>query len=330
MATIRQATTADAPGVAELLLVDADERHAHEPALWPIAANAASEIEAAFLHALTAERQPFRQFWQVAVEGRRITAVIHAMMLPVPPIYAGPKGAPGLILADSRVAPDASEGTTGELLDAAEAALREAGAQIILAAYVTGSVWKDAMEARAFRPLTRYMWRHGLEAAEMPPGIREAGKGDIAGLVARSAEHRRILEDIDPFWTAHPQADARFSSWMTQSLSFRDRDMFVAGLPEAIGGYVVAQPASRLHFPPAHGMAATGVIDDFFHVEFGSRDRLANGGAEALDLLRTAEAALSRRGRSSAFVVCPADWPAKVALLEGAGYHTAMLWSIRP
>src|SRR6056297_2279468 len=96
--TIRPATPADIPYVVKLLMLDAEERHAEDAILWKMAIDAPAQIEKALTFALTAEQQPFQQFWQIAEDGGQLTGVIHAMMLPVPPIYAGPFGKPGLIL----------------------------------------------------------------------------------------------------------------------------------------------------------------------------------------------------------------------------------------
>jgi hypothetical protein len=101
------------------------------------------------------------------------------------------------------------------------------------------------------------------------------------------------------------------------------------GEPETLKGYVIAQPASRLHFPPAHIITGTGVIDDFYHSDFADPDTLANEGGGAMALLRAAEEAFAGRGTGAAFVVCPAGWRSKIELLEAAGYGTAMVWSIK-
>ena len=312
-----------------LLLADARERHAEDAVLWAMADDAAAQIEKALLFALTAEAQPIRQIWQVAEDGGRIVGVIHSMLLPVPPIYAGTDGMPGLILPDSVAAADAPEGTVAVLVGAAEAALREAGARILLSSFVTGRAWQEAFEAGGYAPLTLYLSRTGLGDAGMPSGVRPATEDDVPGIVARSAENRGVLYDIDPFWAIHPEADARFDAWMRRSLTLPDRDMIVMGGPEALEGYVIAQPASRLHFPPAHDITGTGVIDDFYHPDLADSAALANEGVGAMTLLRAAEVAFAERGTGAAFVVCPAGWRSKARLLEAAGYETAMVWSTK-
>ena len=294
-----------------------------------MADDAAAQIEKAPTFALTAEAQPFPQFWQVAEEDGQLVGVVHSMLLPVPPIYAGEDGMPGLILPDSFAAPDAPGGTVAALVDSAEAALREAGARILLSSFVTGRAWRSAFEAGGYVPLTLYLSRTDMGDAGMPSGVRPATEDDVPGIVARSAENRRVLYDIDPFWAIHAEADTRFDAWMRRSLTLPDRDMIVMGKPAALEGYVIAQPASRLHFPPAHDITGTGVIDDFYHPDLADPATLAHGGAGAAALLRAAEAAFAERGTGAAFIVCPAGWRSKVELLEAAGYETAMVWSIK-
>lgn len=327
--TIRPARPDDMPRLVKLLMLDAQERHAEDAILWKMADDAPAQIKKALTFALTAEQQPFRQFWHVADDGGQITGVIHAVMLPVPPIYAGPSGEPGLILPDSFVATDAPSGTIEGLLAAAEDTLHEAGARIKLASYVAGEAWRTAFEVSGYEPLTLYMSRSDLGDQGMLAGVRQATEGDVPGIVERSAENRQVLFDIDPFWEMHPEADPRFSDWMTRSLTLRDRDMIVLGAPEDLQGYIIAQPASRLHFPPAHDITGTGVIDDYYHPELANPAALDRGSEGSHALLRAAETAFANRGMGAAFVVCPAGWTSKIELLEAAGYETAMVWSIK-
>ncbi|MGO4843608.1 hypothetical protein AB4144_66170, partial [Rhizobiaceae sp. 2RAB30] len=72
--------------------------------------------------------------------------------------------------------------------------------------------------------------------------------------------------------------------------------MLVAGSADDLDGYVIAQPASQLHFPPAHDTIATGMIDDYFHREFSDTVRVQKGGEAATRLLREAETAFAGRG----------------------------------
>ncbi len=327
--TIRPATTEDIPAMVELLLADARERRAEDALLWDMADDAASQVEKAVTFALTAEAQPFRQFWQVAADRGQIVGVVHSMLLPVPPIYAGADGKPGLILPDSFAVADAPEGAVEALVEAAQAVLREAGARIFLSSFVTGPDWRAAFVAEGYEPLTLYFSRSDLGDAGRPSDVRPARETDVPGIVARSAENRSVLFGIDPFWAIHPEADARFDAWMRRSLTLPDRDMLVMGAAENLEGYVIAQPASRLHFPPAHDITGTGVIDDFYHPDLAEPNALANEGAGSMALLRAAEAALAERGTGVTFVVCPAAWRSKIELLEAGGYETAMVWSIK-
>ncbi|MDK3016687.1 hypothetical protein [Pseudodonghicola flavimaris] len=327
--TVRNATTGDIPRLVDLLLLDAEDRHAADPTLWKMAEDAPAQIEKALTFALTAEQQSFRQIWQVSEHDGAITGVIHSMRLPVPPIYAGQQGDPGLILPDSAVAPGAPEGTVEALVAAAEAALRETGAKILLSTYVTGVPWRDVFRDHGYDPLTLYLSRTDLGDAGRPRTVRPATEADVPGIVTRAAENKQILFEIDTFWEQHPEADTRFTGWMTRSLTLRDRDMIVMGPPENLSGYVIAQPASRLHFPPAHDITGTGVTDDYYHTDLADPAGLANDGAGASALLHAAEAALADRGTGAAFVVCPAGWPSKIEMLEAAGYETAMVWSIK-
>lgn len=327
--TIRTATPNDIPSVIELLMLDAQERYANDAILWKMADDAPAQIEKALTFALTAEQQPFRQIWQVADNGEKITGVIHSMLLPVPPIYAGSSGEPGLILPDSFVGPDAQSGTIDALLAAAEKALHEAGARITLSFYVAGEDWRTVFEAQGYKPLTLYLSRTGLRDQGTAADVRKATEEDLPGIVSRSAENRQVLFDIDPFWEIHREADARFSAWMARSLTLWDRDMIVLGSPDDVVGYVIAQPASRLHVPPAHDITGTGVIDDYYHPELANSAALNEGSEGATTLLRAAEAAFATRGIGTVFVVCPAGWASKVEMLEAAGYETAMTWSIK-
>lgn len=326
---VRTATVDDIPRLVELLLLDAKERRAADPTLWKMAEDAPAQIEKALTFALTSERQPFRQIWQVSEHDGAINGVIHSMLLPVPPIYAGRQGEPGLILPDSAIAPGAPKGTVDALVAAAERALMDAGAKILLSTYVTGDNWRGVFEGRGYDPLTLYLSRTGPGAAVSPSSVRLATETDVPGIVARSAENKQVLFDIDSFWERHPDADTRFSAWMTRSLTLRDRDMLVMGEPGNLAGYVIAQPASRLHFPPAHDITGVGVIDDYYHPDLANPAALHENGAGASALLRAAEAAFAARGMEAVFVVCPANWRSKREMLRAAGYETAMVWLIK-
>lgn len=309
-------------------MTDAAAREAQEPILWKLADNASEQIEHALTLALASDGPP-RQFWHLSEDGRQITGVVHAMMLPVPPIYAGKAGEPGLIMPDRYVAPDASPDTSAILMQAAEAALTQAGASITLSTSVPGDGWQNTFEQQGYTPLTLYLSRTGFPALKTPSAVRPATTADVPGIVHCSAENRKTLFEIDPFWEFHPEADQRFFDWMTISLGLRDRDMMVLGSPGALQGYVIAQPATRLHFPPAHDIAGTGVIDDYFHPDFADHLGKARESGPPTLLLEAAEMAFARRGIKAVFVVCPAGWRSKRETLEAAGYATAMIWSIK-
>ncbi|RNF34991.1 hypothetical protein [Paracoccus methylarcula] len=328
-AEIRAATLPDLPSMVELLMQDAERRQAHDPALWVLANDARSQIADAVTFALTAEKQPFRQQWLVAEADGRLVGIIHDARLPVPPIYAGKWGDPGLLMPESFVTRDAPEGTLDALIDAAEADLRALGARILLASFVCGGEWHESFRGRGYEPLTLYMSRSGLDNITQPSDVRAATDRDMGGIVARSAENGAVLHQLDAFWAPHPEADARFGAWMRKSLTFTDRDMLVIGDEGGLDGYVVAQPASRLHFPPAHDISATGVIDDFFHRQYADPVAMQKNGAGGQALLQAAEASFTTRGITTAFAVCPAAWTSKIALLESVGYRTAMVWMIK-
>lgn len=323
---IRPAADADLPAMRSLLLADAQARAATDAALWPVAATAVEKIDAAVTPVLSGAELPFYQSWLVAEVGGAICGLAHVILLPVPPIYAGAFGPPGLIMEDCYVAPDAPDGTDAALLEAAEADLIAEGAQILLTSSVTGGAWEPAIAARGYVPLTAYLARSGLRAPGPELEVRAASAEDVPAIVGLSAEHRQVLVDLEPFWEPHPEADPRFGAWMTKSLSLTDRDMVVSGAAE-VAGYAISHPATPLHFPPAHDITAIGVIDDYYHREF--HDPEARQGSGAAALLRVAEAARQARGGAAVLVVCPSAWASKIAVLEGEGYRTAITWHIR-
>jgi hypothetical protein len=324
----RPATSTDLPQIVALLLKGASRRYAHNPALWPIAQDAAAATEAALAGALASPDQPLRQGWLVAEAAATLVGVIHTMRLPVPPIYAGNWGDPGLMLADHYVADAAPPGTMNALIAAAEADLAASGARLLLAAALPGDSWHDRLSARGYQPLTHYLARTGFVDTPAPPTVRPATEGDVTAIVTHSARNRSILAALDPFWASHPEADSRFASWMKRSLSLPDRDMLVEGA-DSVAGYVIAQPASRLHIPPAHALASTGFIDDFFHADFSDPATMHHDGTGASALLAQAEAVFARRGFTTALVVCPTAWATKRAVLQRAGYAPALQWMIQ-
>ena len=325
-ADIRVATPSDVPRMVELLLRDAERRRAHNSALWGLADDASSKIAEAVNYALTSDNQPFQQTWLVAETDGELVGAVHSAILPVPPIYDGKWGEPGLLMPETFVAQRAAAGTLEALVIAAEADLLASGAGLLIASYVCDDELGQLFRDRGYEPVTLYLSKSGLKSAPRSADVRTATNQDIDGIVIRSAQNRSILYDLNPFWTPHAEADTRFGEWMKKSLTFTDRDMLVSGPQEAIDGYIIAQPAARLHFPPAHEISFTGVIDDFFHSQFADPAELQDGGVAAQALLQSAETRFAEREVTTAFVVCPAAWTSKIALLEDAGYRTAMMW----
>src|SRR5262245_23142140 len=126
--TIRPATSNDLAAMAALLTQDAQERRSLDPALWRIAADLPARVESAVGAALDRSEAPTRDVWLVAEHSSRIVGVMHAMLVPVPPIYDGSEGSPGLLLDDCFTSAGAPSGTADALLTATEAVLRTAGA----------------------------------------------------------------------------------------------------------------------------------------------------------------------------------------------------------
>ena len=174
------------------------------------------------------------------------------------------------------------------------------------------------------------MAKHGFSPDALAPDVRPASAEDVPGIVKRSAEHRSALARTNPrFWHIHPEADSRFGAWMRRSLTFRDRDMFVAVEAGEVRGYVIVQPMAPLLVPAAHEIAAIGVIDDFYDEDLADVSSLSNGGSSGDSLLAAAESAFARRRIDSILVVCPAAWSSKVSVLERRGYRTAKLWMLK-
>lgn len=301
-----------------------------DPHLWRVAADAPARIETAVGAALNSSAASARELWLVAEHAGRIVGVTHAMTVPVPPIYDGAPSLPGLFLDDCFTSADAPSGTAEALLVATESALRTAGASSLIASCPAAGPLRPLYERHGYEPVTLYMAKHGFSPDALPPGVRPASAEDVPGIVKLSAEHRKTLAKVNPrFWYIHPEADSRFDAWMRRSLTLKDRDMRVAGVPGEVHGYVIAQPCSPLLIPIAHDVAAIGVIDDFYDEDFATVSAVPNSGSSAEDLLAAAESAFAQRGVGCALVVCPAAWPSKIALLERAGYRTAKLWMLR-
>lgn len=330
MVTIRPAGLSDLGAIADLLLTDAQGRSAQDNILWKLYADPQQKILAAVTSAIEAVNPPFRQQWLVAEARQRIVGVTHSILLPVPPIYAGELGPPGLIMEDCYIAADAPPETRRMIFEAAEADLIAAGARILLASSVSGGDWESEYARQGFAPLTMYFAKSGLSSASTFADVRQALNEDIPAIVASSAIHRHVLQDLHPlFWKPHVDADSRFGAWMTRSLTLPDRDMFISETAGQLRGYAISQPATPLHFPPAHDIASIGVVDDFFHDAIEDAQSLRDDHAKAVALLEAAEAARSRRENTSVLVVCPAAWTSKIALLKSAGYENAITWFIK-
>jgi predicted N-acetyltransferase YhbS len=327
---IRPATPRDLSGIVALLTQDARDRNALDPLLWRLAPDVSTRIERAVGGALNASRAPAQELWFVAEQAGQVVGATHAMLVPVPPIYNAAADSPGLLLDDCFVSAEAPAGTAEALLVATEAALKAAGASVLVTSCLASGHLRPLYERHGYEPVTLYTVKHGFSIETPAPRVRPATVGDVPGIVARSAQHRRMLARINPrFWHIHPEADRRFDAWMRRSLTFGDRDVFVSVEAGEVRGYVIAQPVAHLLVPAAHEIARIGVIDDFYDDDLADTAALSNGRSNAESLLAAAESAFARRGFDSALVVCPAAWLSKVALLEQRGYRSAKLWMVK-
>lgn len=326
----RAATLDDIGPIAELLLNDARARAVVDPVLWKLHPDPLEKILHTMREAVTTENPPFRQQWLVAETDNGIVGVTHSILLPIPPIYAGELGPPGLIMEDSFIAVEAPPETRAALFNATQADLIAAGARLLLASSVANGNWEGEYVRQGFSPVTLYLAKSGLRAMRDFADVRPATNSDVANIVTTSAKNRQILANLHPiFWKPHPEADTRFEGWMKHSLTLTDRDMFVAATEGMFRGYAISQPATWLHFPSAHDISSTGVIDDYFHNEIETAEIASSRTDSAQALLEAAEAALQGRGNESVLVVCPAAWRTKIDLLEAAGYHHAITWFIK-
>jgi len=328
--TIRPATPRDLPAIVALLNQAAEERRSLDPLLWRVAGDAAARIETAVRAAFAPPQASPREFWFVAEHAERIIGVTRAMLVPVPPIYDRAAGTPGLLLDDCVTAIDAPRDMAEALLAATETAVTNAGGARLIASCPAGGHMRPLYERRSYEPVTLYMAKHGFGGAALPPRVRLASMEDIPRIVARSAQHRRMLARINArFWHIHPEADQRFERWMRHSLTLTDRDMLVAAEASDVHGYIIAQPISPLLIPAPHEIAGIGVIDDFYDADLANVSAVSNGESSAANLLAAAEWAFARRNVDSVLVVCPAAWASKIALLEQSGYRTAKLWMLK-
>jgi GNAT superfamily N-acetyltransferase len=327
--TIRRATARDIPAMVGVLLTDAEHRSRQDPAIWPLAADPSARIKSALERGLAGSAPAPQELWLLAETAGRLVGLTHAMIVPVPPVY-GVAASPGLFLDDCFTIPDAPPETAEALLEATEAALRSAGAGDLIASHPAAGPWRPLYERHGFQPVTLYMAKHAFKARDLSSGLRNAAPEDVPGIVNLNADHRRTLAELNPrFWPLRPDAESRFKTWMSYSLTLKDRDMLVAGGPDDMHGYAIAQPISRLLMPAAHEIGAIGVIDDFYDRDFANVAALADDGATGAKLLSAAESAFARRGLGAALVVCPAAWTSKAELLRRQGYRTAKLWMFK-
>ena len=327
--TIQPAQLSDLDAIVDLLVEDATLRQERDQVLWNLAADARTKVTSTLKAAMENKNPPFREQWLVAKASDDVVGIAHTVLLPVPPIYAGEFGPPGLIMEDSYVSKDAPEDTPSVLLQAAETDLIEAGAKVLLASSAVDGPWEPKFTAHSYEPLTHYLAKTGLIKDHHLDGARAAVAEDVPAIVKSGAVNRNILFGLNAFWEPHADADTRFADWMTFSLELTDRDMFVSEADGGLEGYIISQPATPLHFPAAHDISATGIIDDYFHIDFEDPHELKDTAHGAHTLLRSAEAALQDRGGDAVLVVCPAAWKSKIQLLESAGYETAVSWLIK-
>ena len=130
---IRLATLRDLRAIIALLIQDAEARRSLDPMLWRIAGDASTRIEKAAVGALNGSQAAGQELWFVAEHAGRIVGLTHAMLVPVPPIYDGSAGSPGLLLDDCFISADAPSGTGEVLLAATESAVIAAGAPRLIA-----------------------------------------------------------------------------------------------------------------------------------------------------------------------------------------------------
>lgn len=325
----RPAQPADVPAIAALLLEDASVRERLNQQLWAVAPDAAARVLASLNTIADPVAGPARHHWFVAERDRVVAAVAHGVNMPPPPIIDLHGGTAGVLLDDSHLPAD--HALSAALLAAVEQAMRDAGAVLFVAASPEG--WRERtafLTGSGYETTTLYMAKTGLEADWQVGVTRRATPADIPGVVRLSGRHRARLQEANPlFWHIHANADARFGAWMSFCLSMSDRSMFVSGVPEAIDGYIIAQPGSPLHLAPAHDATRTGLIDDFYAAAFEPANQGGGLSSVAAGLLSAAEAALHDRDIDTVLAICPARMPTKEESLRCQGYVTANLWMVK-
>lgn len=326
---IRAAEPRDIPAIMALLLGDARIRQSLMPRLWSIAPDAASRVAASLATVSQPVTGPLRHHWMVAERDGAIVAVAHGVNLPAPPIIELRGGTAGILMDDSHFSDDRA--LSAALLAATEQALRDAGAMLFVAASPANwTARTNFLEESGYEPTTLYMAKAGLAAHDVTGAVRKADAADIAGIVRLSALHRARLQKANPvFWNIHAEADSRFAAWMRTSLDLPDRSMFVCGPAADITGFIIAQPGSPLHLPPAHDAASVGLIDDFYTMSFEPAGDGAGTSGPSRHLIEAAEDAFHARGIDVALAICPVRMTAKVNALRDAGYETANLWLVK-
>ena len=326
--TVRSAKADDTTQISALLLKAAQRRNLTNAEIWPLANNCAEDVRNVVHGGIEGASQSPEEFWHVAEVSGEIVGVSRAMILPIPPIYAGLLGLPGLILDDFAVA-DGADPRTGEaLLQATEVALTKAGAGFFLVSKVACDAPRPEIDKLGYAPLTLYFAKADLETTEVG-AVRPATTEDVSAIVAASAKHRKTVAEISRFWIPHVDADSRFANWMEISLTLKDRDMMVVEQSAGLHGYVIAQPIAGFLVPAGHEKEKLGVIDDFYDGDFSEIEGRLSETSNAVALLSAAESALDTRGFQAAFVVCPAGWPSKRSVLVTQGYGIAKTWFIK-
>ena len=326
---VRPATVTDLPDIVALLLGIALRRNAANPEIWPLADNASDRVLDVVQAGIDGTDGAPKELWHVAEASGQVVGVSRAMMLPIPPIYAGLLGLPGLILDDFAVA-DVAEPNTGQaLLQATETALIKAGAGFFLVSSVACDTPRRELYTLGYAPITLYVAKTGLTRTETPTDVRPAALKDVPEIVTSSAKHRAKLAEISAFWIPHSEADSRFWDWMEYSLTLADRDMMVVDHPNGQLGYIIAQAIADFLIPMGHSRENLGVLDDFYDDDFAKITGELTETPNAEALLSAAENALAKRGYQTTFVVCPAGWPSKRSMLERHGYSIAKTWHIK-